>query len=282
MRKGADLTREDLDRTSNPNVDGEGIFDQEYERNHRYQADMFTGSELGPPKSTTKPGGTRVRCRIAELLQVSGICKYKKGKQLKDVDLWSFLLQLKTKLVESVESVEKEAVTNTSATPPAKMAARFSQDTPLLSRCSSYPLTPTHLLNSQDSTSTGAPRTPVNRNTSNSTVPTISTNIDDCDNDMLELIRRALDRQALDDDGDSVSSEIDNAENGEEVETGAKEICVIGKVKMTKYDLLAFKDIEEHPQKAGLAALRKMNIQLDSYREVGNVVHHYITSLQKG
>jgi hypothetical protein len=42
--------------------------------------------------------------------------------------------------------------------------------------------------------------------------------------------------------------------------------------------------------KAGLAVLQKMNIAsireikkngLDSYREVGNVVHHYITSLQK-
>jgi hypothetical protein len=98
-------------------------------------------------------------------------------------------------------------------------------------------------------------QTPVNKNTLNLTVLTILTNLDDCDNDMLDSIRRALD-----DDGDSISSEIDDAENGEEVETGAKEICVIGKVKMTKYDLLVFKDIEEHPWKAGLAALQKMNI----------------------
>jgi hypothetical protein len=54
---------------------------------------------------------------------------------------------------------------------------------------------------------------------------------------------------------------------------------VIGKVKITKY---------QHLRKAGL---QKMNIarvrekkknQLDSYREVGKVVHHYITSLEKG
>jgi hypothetical protein len=70
-----------------------------------------------------------------------------------------------------------------------------------------------------------------------------------------------------------------------------KEICVIGKVTMAKYDLLVYKDIKEHPRKAGIAALRKMNIasirenkknRLDSYTEVGDVVHHYTTSLQKG
>jgi hypothetical protein len=66
---------------------------------------------------------------------------------------------------------------------------------------------------------------------------------------MLQSIRRTLD-----DDGDSISGEIDDAENGEEVETGAKETCMIGKVKMTKYDLLAYKDIEEHHRKAGIAA----------------------------
>jgi hypothetical protein len=284
MRKGTDLTPEESDGKSNQDIDGGGVFDQEYDEIHRYQADMHAGSEIGPSKSTTKPGRTKIRRRIAELLQLSGICKYKKGRKLKDVDLWSFLSQLKTELVESFD--KQEDATNRIATPPAKITARFSQDTPLSSRCSSYQPTPTRFSNSQDTTSTDAPRAPVSPNASNSTVPTVFRNIDDCDIDMLQSIRRTLD-----DDGDSISGEIDDAENGEEVETGAKETCMIGKVKMTKYDLLAYKDIEEHPRKAGIAALRKMNIaavrknkkiRIESYREVGDVVHQYVTSLEKG
>jgi hypothetical protein len=82
------LPGEELDGRSNLEVDGEGIFDQEYEQNHQYQANIFMGSELGPPKSTTKPSSrTKFCCRIAKLLQVSGICKYKKGRKLKDVGL---------------------------------------------------------------------------------------------------------------------------------------------------------------------------------------------------